>query len=153
MLARSLELGVARCGALLVAVALSGALPHLEGLAGDRAHACACHHPPGEVCSCAGCRRAAEKQRRDHLASLPPCHRAAALAVATRAAPPGVAVVTGCCHAPAPDPLVLEIFAPYLPPGAEVIAPAGRATRAPCTALLAPRDVVRAPPTPPPRLA
>jgi hypothetical protein len=146
---------VCRLSALLAAFALSGALPLVEAHAGEHAHACRCHHAPGEECTCAGCRRAAAKARRAELDALPPCHRAAAeaaLAQDERVPPGAVDFVKGCCGGPEGDPAVTGAPDPFVPPSAP--GPRPPAPAEPIEAASAtPRDLVRAPPTPPPRLA
>jgi hypothetical protein len=148
-------LGV-RFGALVVALSLSGALPQMGAVAREREHRCSCHHAPGEVCSCPGCRRAAADARRARLAEVPPCHREAALAALAseeREPPAGAAVVTGCCDTPERQWMALQDSSPYLRPGAVVLKPVTADGLPPPTRLLAPREVPREIPTPPPRVA
>jgi hypothetical protein len=154
MLASLRSLLAARASACLAAIALSGVLPLVAAHAGERAHACRCHHAPGEECTCAGCRRAAAKARRAELDSLPPCHRAAAeaaLAQDERTPPPDSGAMKGCCGLDG-DPAVRGTHDPFVPPAAGAPIPGAPATAlAPASA--APRDLERAPPIPPPRAA
>jgi hypothetical protein len=156
MLGRCHRLAVARCGALLVALALSGALPHVAALADEREHRCACRHGADERCTCAGCRRATARARSAALAALPPCHRAAASAAMAReerAPCPGEATVTGCCGAPEQHRALAAGEGPFLAPAPAALAAPAPGRHPPHTAPGEPPGLVRAPPTPPPRRA
>lgn len=146
----------ARLGGLFAALILSGVLPQLGAVSREREHRCSCHHAPGEVCACPGCRRAAATERRARLEALPPCHRAAAtaaLASEERGPPPGAAVVTGCCDTPERQWLALQDSSPFLRPGAVALKPVVANEPQPPTGPLPPGDVPREVPTPPPRRA
>jgi hypothetical protein len=148
--------GVARSvAALALAVVLSGGLPLVEAAVADGEHHCQCHHRAGETCSCWRCSRAAAKARRASLDDLPPCHRAAALAALEREErqpPAGDPVVQGCCGAP--ERFAAAVTAdPFVPPILGDLGPAAPVRARPVRPASEARDVPRAPPTPPPRLA
>jgi hypothetical protein len=148
------SLRVSRLSALLVAFALTGALPLLEAHAHEREHVCRCRHGPGERCSCPTCRRAVAKARRAELESLPPCHRAAAEAALSREERDGggVDVIGGCCGDPGTRGEVLASPGPFAAPDPVLLSPPAGAGR-PSDPGGSAREVVRAPPRPPPRPA
>ena len=154
MLAVVRSLAVARLSALLVACALSGALPLVEPPGQEAApHRCQCHHGPGEVCLCARCHRGAAGPSQAELDALPPCHRAAAEAARARVERAGEQpMLTGCCSTPGPRQTSLAGAEPcLLPPPVQLLprTPAGRVAAPPARTT----GLLRAPPTPPPRVA
>jgi hypothetical protein len=156
MLAICRALSLGRLAAAVVALALSGVVPAVEAYAeGEHAHRCQCRHGAGERCSCSACRRAAARARRAELDALPPCHRAAAeeaLAREEREGPEGVDVMAGCCGGSEEGGALPGAPDPFVPPAPIPFRPEIRAEPVPSGGS-APRDVVRAPPTPPPRPA
>jgi len=148
-----------RVVALFVALALSGAMPQMGAVAHEREHRCTCHHAPGEVCSCPGCRRAAADVRMAQLADLPPCHRAAAIAAMEREEreerepPPGTAVIEGCCDSPERHWMALQGSGPYLRPGSVVLVPIFSDGHPSPARPLPPGEAPGEIPTPPPRRA
>ncbi len=150
MLARLLAHAAVRAAALLVALGLSGIPQLAEALAPPPAHRCACHHGPGEGCSCRLCALKARKT----AGELPPCHRlrarqAEAAEDAQRRAGP---CLGGTC-APSPDGrLATAGLAPFEPPPAPGRPAMRRAWALPGDAEAPPGPAPR-PELPPPRLA
>ncbi len=154
MLGTARSLIASRLSAVVVAFALSGGLPLVEGDGQDHApHRCHCHHGPGEFCICSRCLRAPSAATDAELEKLPPCHRAAARAARDRTAQAsrsGRPMLTGCCSTPGPQRATLAAADPFvLPPALRLPAAGGGEDLR--RSGVEPRDARREPPTPPPR--
>jgi hypothetical protein len=147
-----------RPAAVVVAIAMTGALQWPALAAPPAPHRCACHaraHGGEHECECARCQAEARATKERDVENLPPCHRAAArkaLAAESRRAPAGPCLQGSCGVPEAPRALALTIAEPFLLPRA-VTLPSPGVTRLAPREVAVPGTAADRPPTPPPRRA